>query len=128
MSASVPPLQTNATADLAAFAATLTFEQIPSAVVERTKLCLLDGIGVCLFGATLPWTRHVQDMVRAEGARPVATVFATRDKGSWSQAALANATAGHAFEMDDIHTESVIHPNSLTTPARSPSPLAPLSP
>ena len=116
MSASVPPLQMNATADLAAFAATLTFEQIPSAVVERTKLCLLDGIGVCLFGATLPWTRHVQDMVRAEGARPVATVFATRDKGSWSQAALANATAGHAFEMDDIHTESVIHPNSLTTP------------
>jgi aconitate decarboxylase len=116
VSASVPPLQENATAELAAFAAALTFEQIPPAVVERAKLCLLDGIGVCLFGATLPWTRHVQDMVRAEGARPIATLFATRDKGSWSQAALANATAGHAFEMDDIHTESVIHPNSLTTP------------
>ncbi len=115
MSASVPPLQENATADLAAFAAALTFEQIPPAVAARAKLSLLDGIGVCLFGATLPWTRHVQDMVRAEGARPVATIFATRDKGSWSQAALANATAGHAFEMDDIHTESVIHPNSLTT-------------
>ena len=116
MSASLPPLQENATADLAAFASALTFEQIPPAVIERAKLSLLDGIGVCLYGATLPWTRHVQEVVRAEGATPVATLFATRHKGSWSQAALANATAGHAFEMDDIHTESVIHPNSLTTP------------
>lgn len=116
MSASVPPLQENATAELAAFASALTYEQIPPAVIARVKLSLLDGIGVCLYGATLPWTRHVQDMVSAQGAQPRATVFATRHKTSWSQAALANATAGHAFEMDDIHTESVVHPNSLTTP------------
>ncbi len=116
MSASVPPLQENATADLAAFASALSFEQIPAAVVARVRLSLLDGIGVCLYGATLPWTRHVQDVVRAQEAKPAATIFATRHKSSWSQAALANATAGHAFEMDDIHTESVVHPNSLTTP------------
>jgi 2-methylcitrate dehydratase PrpD len=116
VSASLPPLQENATADLAAFASALTFERIPAAVIARVKLSLLDGIGVCLYGATLPWTRHVQTMVRAQGAKPVATIFATRHKGSWPQAALANATAGHAFEMDDIHTESVVHPNSLTTP------------
>jgi 2-methylcitrate dehydratase PrpD len=112
----VPSLQEHATADLAAFASALTYEQIPAAVIDRVRLSLLDGIGVCLYGATLPWTRHVQDLVRAEGGNPVATIFATRHKGSWSQAALANATAGHAFEMDDIHTESVVHPNSLTTP------------
>jgi aconitate decarboxylase len=116
MSASVPPLQENATADLAAFASALTFEQIPAAVIDRVRLSLLDGIGVCLYGATLPWTRYVQDLVRTQKAQPVATMFATRHKTSWSQAALANATAGHAFEMDDIHTESVVHPNSLTTP------------
>lgn len=69
MSASVPPLQENATADLAAFASALTFAQIPPSVIARVKLSLLDGIGVCLHGATLPWTRHVQDMVQAQGAR-----------------------------------------------------------
>ncbi len=116
MSASLPPLQENATADLAAFASALTYEQIPATVIARVRLSLLDGIGVCLHGATLPWTRHVQDLVRTQEAKPVATLFATRHKSSWSQAALANATAGHAFEMDDIHTESVVHPNSLTTP------------
>lgn len=116
MSASTPSLQENATADLAAFASALTFEQIPADVVARVRLSFLDGIGVCLYGATLPWTRHVQDLACAQGARPLATIFATRHKTSWSQAALANATAGHAFEMDDIHTESVVHPNSLTVP------------
>jgi len=116
VSASIPPLHESATADLAAFASGLAYEQIPAAVISRVKLSLLDGIGVCLQGATLPWTRHVQDLVRAQEAKPVATLFATRHKTSWSQAALANATAGHAFEMDDIHTESVVHPNSLTTP------------
>jgi 2-methylcitrate dehydratase PrpD len=116
LSASLPPLQENATADLAAFASALTYEQIPATVIARVRLSLLDGIGVCLHGATLPWTRHVQDLVRTQEAKPVATLFATRHKSSWSQAALANATAGHAFEMDDIHTESVVHPNSLTTP------------
>jgi 2-methylcitrate dehydratase PrpD len=33
-----------------------------------------------------------------------------------AQAALVNGTAGHAFEMDDIHKESIVHPNSLACP------------
>ena len=31
-------------------------------------------------------------------------------------AVLVNSTAGHAFEMDDIHKESIVHPNSLSVP------------
>src|SRR5262249_59084169 len=31
-------------------------------------------------------------------------------------AVLFNSTAGHAFEMDDIHKESIVHPNSLAVP------------
>ncbi len=37
-------------------------------------------------------------------------------KTSVSLAALVNGTAGHAFELDDIHKESIIHPGSLATP------------
>ena len=51
------PLQENATRDLAQFAATLQFEAIPCEVIEKLKLLALDGIGCCIFGATLPWTR-----------------------------------------------------------------------
>ncbi|MDN3563279.1 MmgE/PrpD family protein [Paeniroseomonas aquatica] len=111
-----PPLLAHATRDLAAFAAGLDFEAIPAAVIAQVKLSLLDGIGVCLHGATLPWTRQVQALALAEGATPAATLWGTGRRGSWAQAALVNGTAGHGFEMDDIHKESILHPNSLTTP------------
>ena len=116
MSASQPPLLPNATRELARFAAELEFGAIPAAVVEHMKLSILDSIGVCLHGVTLPWTRHVQAMVEAERARPEASIFGSGAKTSAANAVLVNSTAGHAFELDDIHKESIIHPGSLALP------------
>lgn len=116
MSTDAAPLLPNATADLARFAAALRYEDIPASVIDHAKTCLLDGIGVCLHGATLPWTRLLHATLLAEGGAPRASLWGTGAKGAWAQAALANGTAGHAFEMDDIHKESVLHPNSLTSP------------
>ena len=116
MSASQPPLAPNATRELARFAADLHFGAIPADVVEHMKLSILDSIGVCLHGVTLPWTRHVQAMVEAEGARAEASIFGSGRKTSAANAVLVNSTAGHAFELDDIHKESIIHPGSLALP------------
>jgi aconitate decarboxylase len=110
------PLLANATRDLAEFAARLQFEDIPTRVVNHAKLCVLDGLGVALFGAGLPWTEHVRELARAEGAFPAASFWGTPYRGSIAQAALVNGSAGHAFEMDDIHKESIVHPNSLACP------------
>ena len=115
MSGTQPVLLENATRDLAAFASGLRFGDIPSEAVERMKLCALDSIGCCLHGMTLPWTRKVQDMVLAEGGTPAASLFGG-GRTSVSQAVLVNSTAGHAFELDDIHKESIIHPGSLALP------------
>jgi 2-methylcitrate dehydratase PrpD len=116
MTASLPPLLPDATRDLARFAAGLRFEELPAAVVERAKLCLLDGIGVCLHGAALPWTRILREVVLADGGAAQATIWGSGAKASLAQAVLVNASAGHAFEMDDIHKDSVLHPNSIATP------------
>jgi aconitate decarboxylase len=110
------PLLANATRDLAQFATSLRFERIPAPVIAHVKLCILDGLGVALFGAGLPWTRHVRELALSEGATPVASFWGTPYRGSIAQAALVNGTAGHAFEMDDIHKESIVHPNSLACP------------
>jgi len=117
MSAAKPPLNENATRDLAAFASALRFEDLPREVVERIKLCALDSFGCCLFGATLPWTRKVADLALGEGARPRATLVGMSGKTSAALAALVNGTAGHAFELDDIHKESILHMGSLAIPA-----------
>ncbi|OWT79885.1 MULTISPECIES: MmgE/PrpD family protein [unclassified Achromobacter] len=116
MSSSQPPLLENATRDLARFAAALRYDDLPPEVVARIKSSVLDSIGCCLFGATLPWTGHVQAMVQEEGATPVASLFGYGGKTSVSQAVLVNATAGHAFELDDIHKESIVHPGSIALP------------
>jgi 2-methylcitrate dehydratase PrpD len=108
--------QESPTRQLAAFAAGLQYRDIPTAVVEQIKMHMLDGIGVCLHGARLPWTRHVAEVAMAEQCAPVATLWGDGRRTSVSQAVLVNSTAGHAFEMDDIHKDSVVHPNSLAVP------------
>ena len=116
MTTAQPSLLPGATRDLASFAAALRFEAIPVEVVERIKLSVLDSIACCLYGATLPWTRKVAALARNEGARPVATLMGMGEQTSAALAALVNSTAGHAFELDDIHKESIVHAGSIATP------------
>jgi hypothetical protein len=116
MSSSLPPLLPHATRDLARFAAGTRFADIPAGVIEKVKLSLLDGLGVCLHGSTLPWTRMVRDVVLADGGKPIASVWNGGARVGLTGAVLVNSTAGHAFEMDDIHKESILHPNSLSVP------------
>jgi aconitate decarboxylase len=116
MSSSQPSLLPGATRKLADFAARTQFDDVPGDVVERIKLSLIDGLGVCLQGSTLPWTRLVHELVREEGGKPLASIWGNGHRTSLTNAVLVNSTAGHAFEMDDIHKESIVHPNSLAVP------------
>jgi len=101
---------------LASFAANLRYEDLPAEVVARMKTSMLDSIGCCLYGVTLDWTQKVLNMVRAEGARPQVAVWGTDFRSSLANAVLVNSTAGHAFELDDIHKESILHAGSIATP------------
>lgn len=105
-----------ATRDLAAFASNLRYDVIPRDVVERIKLSVLDSLGCCLFGATLPWTRKVAALAKGEGARPVSSLMGMGEQTSIALAVLVNGTGGHAFELDDIHKESIVHAGSIATP------------
>ena len=105
-----------ATQALAEFATSIQYADIPAEVIQRMKTSFLDSVGCCLFGATLPWTQHVQAMIEEEGARGVASIFGGGVKTSVAGAVLVNATAGHAFELDDIHKESIVHAGSIATP------------
>ncbi len=116
MSSNKVPLLADATRDLARFGAALRYEDIPAEAVARIKLSLLDSLGCCLFGATLPWTRKVAELADAEGAKAVATLIGLGRKTSPALAALVNGTSGHAFELDDIHKESIVHAGSIATP------------
>ena len=101
---------------LAEFAAGLRFEDLPEKLIAHMRLSTLDALGCCLVGAALPWTRMVAEMVLEDGGKPEARLIGTGDPVPLAAAALVNATAGHAFELDDIHRDSIIHPNSICVP------------
>ncbi len=116
MSSSKPPLLENATRDLARFASAIQFSDLPQEVVERIKLSVLDHIGCVLYGATLPWTQKVAELAMSERAKGVASIYGMGRRTSVALAALVNGTSGHAFELDDIHKESIVHIGSLAPP------------
>jgi len=105
-----------ASRELAEFSSQIEFDDLPAVVVQRIKLSVLDSLGCVLPGNALPWTERVLDMVRMEGGMAVASVFGTDVRTSISQAVLVNSTGGHAFELDDIHKESIVHPGSIAVP------------
>ena len=116
MSTDNSPLVLDASKILADFASHLQYGDIPQDVVDRMKMCVLDSIGCCLHGVTLPWTQSVESMLMDEGSSPVSSIFGTSHKTSPGNAALVNGTAGHAFEFDDMHKESILHPGSIAIP------------
>lgn len=110
-------MTTSTTARLARFASELDFDAIPGPVVEHAKLAVLDLLGCAIYGATRPWTALVHDYVESEGARPVSAIWGSSSRSSPSLAALANGTAAHAAEIDDLHRSSFYHPGAATVPA-----------
>ena len=108
---------TGATRRLAQFSASLRFEQLPGDVVSKAKLCILDTLGCCIFGASLEPVKMLATMVAAESCATQATVFGMPLRTSPALAALMNGTSAHAFQLDEIHLESTLHPGSLALPA-----------
>jgi len=111
------PATGSSTRLLADFAATLRFEQIPPDVLARVKLSLLDTLGCCLQGSTCPPASKLLEFARNEGARPVASILGASERTSPALAALVNGTAGHAFQLDEVHSGAVLHPGSAVLPA-----------
>jgi len=81
------------------------------------KLCLIDTIGCGLFGSTLPWGKILGKFAKDLGGKKESTLLGMKYKASAPNAALANGTMIHGFELDDIHRLSIIHPGSVTLPA-----------
>ena len=103
---STPPL--GAAAVLGSWAASAT---LPSAARARAASAILDTIGVALAGAAEPVGRIVQMVVAGDGGGAF-TVFGTSSRASAGGAALANGTAAHALDYDDMCFVSLAHPSA----------------
>jgi 2-methylcitrate dehydratase PrpD len=88
----------------------------PAEARARAALAMLDTVGVTLAGAVEPCSRIVQFAVAAEGGHACA-VFGTKTRAGAGGAALANGTAAHALDYDDMCFVSLAHPSAPLVPA-----------
>ncbi len=95
----------------------LTLEAVPRDVAAHLKTCLLDSIGCGIYGARQPWGKIAADVMVGFSGGGVSSLFARAEKVSPGDAALANGTAIHGFEIDDAHVSSSLHPGAVALPA-----------
>ena len=72
---------------------------------------VLDTVGVTLAGAAEPAARIVQRWWQPDGGGPC-RVLGTALRASAGNAALANGTAAHALDYDDMCFVSLAHPSA----------------
>ena len=115
------------TAQLAAFAAGLTFNDIPEPVIRRTEDLLVDWFGSAVAGHGSRPVASITRFAQAMGPQSVtgcdtapagpAEIIVSRARTSPYFAAMANAAASHVAEQDDVHNGSVFHPATVVFPA-----------
>jgi 2-methylcitrate dehydratase PrpD len=98
-------------------AADFQFADLPVPVVKGSKRFILDILG-CILGAKNRTSSKVAaSVITSLGGEPQSTLIGYSHKTSAPLAAFANATAGHAFDMDDDHREGTLHCSVVVFPA-----------
>ena len=111
------PMDTTYAERLAGHVVDHRFEQLPPAVVQQAKWCLLDSVGVALAGAEKLWAQAVLSEVRRQGGKGQATVWLYGDRVSDAAAAWVNGMFAHSMDYNDdiagIQAGGLIPPTAL---------------
>jgi 2-methylcitrate dehydratase PrpD len=101
---------------LGEFAASLSFADLPGDVVDKTKLHILDTLGVALASHGMGFSEIVQDVAQSLGGPAESTIIGSGMRIPAHNAALVNGTMAHGRDFDDMHREGSIHLSSLAVP------------
>ncbi|MDH5534020.1 MAG: MmgE/PrpD family protein [Betaproteobacteria bacterium] len=105
------------TRSLADWIANLRHADLPPRTREVVRLAIFDTVGCGVFGYNTPWAKTLLDWARAGGSAAEATVWGDSAPSlRVADAALANGTSAHAFELDDYHNAK-LHAGAVVVPA-----------
>ena len=101
---------------LAAFAADLTFDELPAAVVSDVKLRALDILGIALAASGHEVGPPMRAGLEAWSGRGECTVIGAKFTASVPIAIMVNGTLAHGLDFDDTHAPSVTHASAVVIP------------
>jgi 2-methylcitrate dehydratase PrpD len=102
---------------LAEFVVSTCYEFLPENVIHKTKLCILDFLGVALAGSDIGLSPLITDVMCKMGGRKESTIMGDKRKIPALNAALVNGVRGHTLDMDDGHKFASGHPGVAIIPA-----------
>jgi 2-methylcitrate dehydratase PrpD len=110
------PPEGDAAAALVRFAVGCRYEDLPADTVVATKRLVLDTLGAALAGADAAGVGELRQLVTSRGGRPETRVWGSRASVPAPSAALVNATAARALELDDVHEVALVHSTATMLP------------
>ncbi|MEI6469642.1 MAG: MmgE/PrpD family protein [Betaproteobacteria bacterium] len=102
---------------LANFIYKLSFQDLPSSVIDAMKQSLLDSVGVAILGADTPQAKMLVSEVISWGGAPEATLLGSSCMVPLPAAGLVSGLLCHSLDFDDTHLKSIVHPSSCIVPA-----------
>lgn len=102
--------------EIAEYCYELTFQRLPDEVIDRVKYLFLDFIGVACRGSNSDSSKIMYRFIKKMG-KGKGIIIGTKERSPYLFSALANGTAGHAIEMDDVNNESSLHPGVVVFPS-----------
>jgi 2-methylcitrate dehydratase PrpD len=93
------------------------YNKLPAEAVLAAKRSILDTLGTTLAGSTSEGIDMVHELIHDWGGKKESTIIAFGEKVPALNAALINATMGHARDYDDSHYLAVAHSGVCVIPA-----------
>ena len=105
--------------ELASFIENFNLEKVGKDVVEATKLCILDSVGVTLGAKDDKMLQSIKKVYDTydENNNGRITLWGTDDKNNLRSAVFFNSMMGHILDFDDVHTNSKTHIGIVVVPA-----------
>jgi 2-methylcitrate dehydratase PrpD len=102
---------------LAELALSYEHDQLPAAVRAMAQRCILDATACALAGLGERPAVLVREQAIAEGGAPEASMLGSATRVPAGQAALANGTAAHVLDYDDVNVAIPGHATAVVMPA-----------
>lgn len=95
----------------------IQFEDLPKEVVDRTKYLMLDYIGLAARGSVFESSKPIHEFIKKNGSNGDGVIIGKGEIRTLPQyAALANGSAAHSLELDDVINEASLHPAVVVFP------------
>ena len=89
------------------------YNQLPDSVIEKTKECFIDFLGVAIRGSHTESGKTITSIIQNNGP---STVIG-EGRSSALEAGLANGIFAHSLDLDDGHRQAQLHPGACVIPA-----------